>query len=88
MEHFGRENEDMEEDHESEKRRLSQIPVPEEFHGLTYSELFCHLLEKNGAVSLGLYRCEGTLQSLVPFVHTNPSGDVVLNHKDLVFVIQ
>jgi hypothetical protein len=68
---------------------LLQIPVPENFVGLEYRELFEHMLCARGGVCLGLYRThtEFLRGNTSPYVFTNPPVDTLLKEGDFLYVL-
>ncbi|KAJ3102136.1 hypothetical protein HDU97_000778 [Phlyctochytrium planicorne] len=66
---------------------LKQIPVPADFIGVRFSDLFKELALKQGAIPIALYRSGQTLTNRLPFVITNPLPSLLLEPEDLVFVI-
>eukprot|EP00741_Cyanophora_paradoxa_P022875 tig00021522_g22095.t1 len=65
----------------------SQIPVPSEFYGKTYLDLFIHFLVEKSLLPLGLYRAKKTSGSRLPYVYANPMPTTELTNTDLVFVL-
>ncbi len=54
--------------------------------GKTYEDLFKKFV-REGVLPLGVYRTEGHLSSLLPYVYTNPAPDAILLEGEIVFVI-
>lgn len=68
---------------------LRQIPVPPEWVGRTYLELFRHLSRDCGLVPLGLYRMKGENAAWrMAYVATNPGWADELQATDQVFVLR
>jgi len=65
----------------------SQIPVPQEFHGRTYEELFHELVNEKDLLPLGLYRCKEWAAAPLPYVFTAPPSTTVLHENDFVYVL-
>lgn len=68
-------------------RHLDQVPVPVNFVGLTFAELFLNMLKNQSILALGLYRKTGTNGSGMAFVYTNPFPTDVLEATDLVYIL-
>lgn len=68
-------------------RHLAQVPVPVNFVGLTFAELFLGMLKNQSILALGLYRKTGTNGSGMAFVYTNPFPTDVLEATDLVYIL-
>eukprot|EP00850_Spirogloea_muscicola_P017220 SM000146S00940 [mRNA] locus=s146:6786:14369:- [translate_table: standard] len=72
---------------ESAVPRLKQVPVPRDCVDQPYKHLFLQLLHHHQLLALGLYRAQGSQDSLTAFVHTNPGADTLVGAFDLVFAI-
>jgi hypothetical protein len=66
---------------------MYQIPIPKEFVGKTYGELFHHFVSK-GTLCMGLYRgANSTSHNRLPYVSTNPDKKTIVKKNDVAFVL-
>ena len=69
---------------------LTFTPVPARFHGKSYIQLFQHLITKEMAIPLGLYRSSpwGVARGdKLPYVITNPTADLLCQADDFVYTL-
>jgi len=66
------------------KRSLKVEPIPTEFIGALYQDLFTHLVEKGEVVPLGIFGLRGNTE---PVVLTNPRPDTVMGADDRIYVV-
>jgi len=64
-----------------------QIPVPSEYHGHSYGDLFRDLLTMRDLLALGLYRCKEMTGAPMPYVFTCPPPSTPVHEHDKVFVL-
>ncbi len=60
--------------------------MPEDFLNKTFGELFNYLCVERHLIAIGLYRLSRALDNDHPYCYTNPPENVVLTHRDKVFV--
>ncbi|CAO3675660.1 unnamed protein product [Rhizopus microsporus] len=66
---------------------LTSIPLPTEFIGRNYAELFKALLLMHEILAIGLFRApDEALGNELPFVYANPVPSLILKESDRVFV--
>ncbi|KAJ3107413.1 potassium channel, sub T, member 2 [Phlyctochytrium bullatum] len=66
---------------------LKQIPIPSEFVGRRFSDLFRYLCEQKGKIAIGLFRWDHERHNKLQYVITNPLASLILQHDDSVFLI-
>jgi hypothetical protein len=67
---------------------LSLQPVPAHLVGGTFTELFCALLEETPSrACMAIFRKGLELNSPLPYVYTNPPGNVIIHAGDRVYVV-
>eukprot|EP00960_Hanusia_phi_P027575 746899-Hanusia_phi.AAC.4 len=69
--------------------QLALFPVPKEFHGKSYVQLFEFLVLRCMALPLGVHRkrpWKGS--SPMPYVITNPDADMILQVEDAIYTLQ
>eukprot|EP00753_Platysulcus_tardus_P017880 PLAT6619.1.p1 GENE.PLAT6619.1~~PLAT6619.1.p1 ORF type:complete len:1209 (+),score=570.20 PLAT6619.1:146-3772(+) len=72
----------------AETPHIYQVPVPVEFWGADYFELFTHFVLYHAMLPLGLFRAQTWAnRALLPYVYTGPPQDAIVNKNDLVFVL-
>lgn len=66
---------------------MYQIPIPKEFVGKSYGELFNYFVGK-GTLCMGLYRgANSTSINRLPYVFTNPDKRAIVKKADVAFVL-
>lgn len=66
---------------------LYQIPIPKEFVGHKYGDLFHHF-SSQGILCIGLYRgASTTTHNRLPYVYTNPEKKAIVLKSDFAFVL-
>ncbi|KAG1438925.1 hypothetical protein G6F56_012467 [Rhizopus delemar] len=66
---------------------LTSIPMPSEFVGKNYFELFKTLLLAHEVLAIGLFRApDDVLGNELPFVYANPVSSLILKESDMVYV--
>ena len=69
-----------------EQSSITHVPVPPEFVGRPFWELFRHLLVEHNTVAVGLYRAPNVeLKNDAPFCYTAPPPNAVVRVNDVVF---
>ena len=63
-----------------------QTRIPEKFIDRTFGELYDEFCDKN-LIILALYRLPGSTDNYSGYVFTKPSKDIIITHKDRVFVL-
>ena len=63
-----------------------QTRIPDKFIEKTFGELYDEFCDKN-LIILALYRLPGSTDNYSGYVFTKPSSDVIITHKDRVFVL-
>ena len=63
-----------------------QTGIPEKFVGKKFGELFNEFCDKN-LIILALYRLPGSTDNYSGYVFTKPNSDIIINHKDRVFIL-
>ena len=63
-----------------------QIRIPDKFIEKTFGELYDEFCDRN-LIILALYRLPGSTDNYSGYVFTKPSSDVIITHKDRVFVL-
>ena len=70
---------------------LTFTKVPRNFHGKSFIQLFQHLMVKDMALPLGLYRSapwgHHASGSQMPYVITNPPADLLMQSDDFVYTL-
>jgi len=75
-------------DHSNLKQsNLWQIPVPEDYEGKTFGDLFKYFTIQRNLIALGLYRMPNATDNKAPYVFTNPPANTKLVNGDRVFVL-
>lgn len=82
----------MEEELGVESSRFAHIPVPTQFEGRPYAELYSYFTAV-GVVPLGIYRQsdnDGLFYwgNKLPYCYTSPAPPVLLREKDLIYVLR
>ncbi|EKX45914.1 hypothetical protein GUITHDRAFT_138739 [Guillardia theta CCMP2712] len=67
--------------------QLSFFPVPVDFEGKPYIQLFQYLVLKCMTLPLGIYR-KSEKSNPVPYVITSPSADMLVHREDYVYSLQ
>ena len=67
---------------------LGSIPVPQQYIGKTYGEMYYNLAVHNEIIPLGLYRFPNKGNHPLPFVCTNPPKSTIVREEDMVYVLQ
>ena len=65
---------------------LWHMDIPTKFINKTFLELFTSFCEK-GIIALGLYRLPGARDNNHAYVYTKPNPDIILTHRDKIFVL-
>jgi hypothetical protein len=70
---------------------LTFTRVPPQFHGKSFIQLFHHLMLKNLALPIAVYRSapwgEHVSGSQMPYVLTNPTSDLLMNSNDFLYTL-
>lgn len=76
---------------DGESSRLSQIPCPVQYHGVSYDAMVIEMLEVHGVVVVGLYRSSTSLgrgnESPLPYVYMAPKRDAIVHRLDFLYIL-
>lgn len=67
---------------------LQAVDVPESHHGQTYKSLFIQMVTIKNVIPIAVYRAPSVeLGNERSFVYTNPYPEIILNSKDVLYVL-